>query len=117
MAEEAEEAGRSPANDQAGLLAAAVPVVEELEGEVAVCAAVDMAGLDSDKMMGTGRGEMCVEGVQVALVWPQLQGQGLRSTLQQVPRRPTPGSRVQGMGLQLLGSPQAQALRSLLGRS
>ena len=37
MAEEAEEAGRSPANDQAGLLAAAVPVVEELEGEVAVC--------------------------------------------------------------------------------
>ena len=88
-------------------LAAVVPLAaEELEGVVAVCAAVDMADLDSAKMMGTGQGEVAVEEVQVTVVavvaWLRLQGQSLRSKLLQVPGHSNQSLATQGTG-HLLG--------------
>ena len=68
---------------KAGPAAVVALAAEELEGVVAVCAAVDMADLDSAKMMGTGQGEVAVQEVQVTaaavVAWLRLQGQSLNS--------------------------------------
>ena len=104
---------------KAGPAAVVALAAEELEGVVAVCAAVDMADLDSAKMMGTGQGEVAVQEVQVTVVavvavvaWLRLQGQSLRSKLLQVPGHSNQSLSSPGMG-HLLG--QAGALRLWLG--